>query len=153
MGLGTHVLEFAPGLMSAQLDDGGGAMLRGMIEELGVAVHTGKNTLRIVAGDSARLPHGVRRRRCARDRPGGVLRGHPARGTNWPAAAAWRSANAAASSSTSVARTSDANIFAIGECALRNDRVFGLVAPGYEMAKVAAGVLGGRRTPLSTART
>ena len=52
MGLATHVVEFAPGLMTTQLDDGGGAMLRSMIENLGVAVHTGKNTQRIVAGDT-----------------------------------------------------------------------------------------------------
>lgn len=54
MGLATHVLEFTPGLMGTQLDDGGAAMLRGMIEDLGVAVHTGKNTQRIVPRESAR---------------------------------------------------------------------------------------------------
>jgi nitrite reductase (NADH) large subunit len=35
-------------------------------------------------------------------------------------------------------RTSDADIFAIGECALWNGQVFGLVAPGYDMARVSA---------------
>ena len=32
-------------------------------------------------------------------------------------------------------RTSDENIFAIGECASHEGRVFGLVAPGYQMAR------------------
>ena len=32
-------------------------------------------------------------------------------------------------------RTSDENIFAIGECALYDNRIFGLVAPGYTMAR------------------
>lgn len=142
MALSTHVVEFAPGLMGAQLDDGGGAMLRGMIEELGVAVHTGRNTLRIVAGESARYrmefadgdaletdlvvfsagirPRDELARRCGLavgERGGIVIDEHCA--------------------------TSDPSIFAIGECALHNGRVFGLVAPGYEMAKVAAGVLAG----------
>jgi len=35
-------------------------------------------------------------------------------------------------------RTSDESIYAIGECALWNGRIFGLVAPGYRMAKAVA---------------
>jgi nitrite reductase (NADH) large subunit len=35
-------------------------------------------------------------------------------------------------------RTSDPSIYAIGECALWKGMVFGLVAPGYDMARVAA---------------
>ena len=35
-----HVVEFAPRLMALQLDEAGGAVLRKRIEELGVAVHT-----------------------------------------------------------------------------------------------------------------
>ena len=34
-------------------------------------------------------------------------------------------------------QTSDPDIYAIGECASWNNRVFGLVAPGYKMAQVA----------------
>src|SRR6202000_179343 len=45
MGLETHVVEFAPRLMAVQVDDGGGRILRSRIEELGVTVHTQKNTL------------------------------------------------------------------------------------------------------------
>jgi nitrite reductase (NADH) large subunit len=40
-------------------------------------------------------------------------------------------------------RTSDSDIYAIGECALWGGRIFGLVAPGYQMAKVAASQLSG----------
>jgi nitrite reductase (NADH) large subunit len=35
-------------------------------------------------------------------------------------------------------QTSDPNIFAIGECALAHQMIYGLVAPGYEMAEVVA---------------
>ena len=38
-------------------------------------------------------------------------------------------------------KTSDSNIFAIGECALFGGRIFGLVAPGYRMAEAAASQL------------
>lgn len=44
-------------------------------------------------------------------------------------------------------RTSDPNIYAIGECALYNEMIYGLVAPGYEMAEVAAtSILGNHKT-------
>ena len=145
MGLETHVVEFAPSLMGTQLDDGGATMLRGMIENLGVAVHTGKNTKRIVAGETRRhrlefadgealetdvvvFSAGIRPRdELARgcglavgERGGIVVDEH--------------------------LRTSDPNILAIGECALYDGRIFGLVAPGYEMAKVAASFLAGDET-------
>ena len=142
MALATHVVEFAPGLMGTQLDDGGGTMLRGMIEDLGVTVHTGKNTLRIVPGEAARhrmefadgdsletdlvvFSAGIRPRdELARDC--GLATGE-------------RGGIAIDES----CRTSDPDIFAIGECALYDGRILGLVAPGYEMAKVAASVLAG----------
>jgi nitrite reductase (NADH) large subunit len=43
-------------------------------------------------------------------------------------------------------KTSDENIYAIGECALWNNFIFGLVAPGYTMAKVTAdNIIGGEQ--------
>jgi nitrite reductase (NADH) large subunit len=53
LGLQTHVVEFAPRLMAVQVDEQGGRTLRTKIEELGVTVHTQKNTLRIVDGEQA----------------------------------------------------------------------------------------------------
>ncbi|MGK3359797.1 hypothetical protein, partial [Enterobacter kobei] len=32
-------------------------------------------------------------------------------------------------------KTSDRDVFAIGECALWEGKIFGLVAPGYQMAR------------------
>ncbi len=42
-------------------------------------------------------------------------------------------------------RTSDANIFAVGECAQHDKIVYGLVAPGFEQATVAAHNIAGRK--------
>jgi nitrite reductase (NADH) large subunit len=137
MGLETHVVEFAPRLMAVQVDDGGGRVLRSKIEELGVTVHTGKNTTAIVAGEDAThrmqfadgtslesdmivfsagiRPRDYLARECGLDvgpRGGIAINNH--------------------------CQTSDANVYAIGECALWNGQVFGLVAPGYDMARVAA---------------
>ena len=77
MGLETHVVEFAPRLMAVQVDEGGGRVLRARIEELGVHVHTSRNTVEIVDGASGAPSHGVRRRHAPRDRHDRVLRRHP----------------------------------------------------------------------------
>ena len=42
-------------------------------------------------------------------------------------------------------QTSDSAIFAIGECALFDGRIYGLVAPGYRMAEAAVSQLGSDR--------
>ena len=44
LGLETHVVEFAPRLMAVQLDGGGGSLLKNIIEEMDVKVHTSKGT-------------------------------------------------------------------------------------------------------------
>ena len=48
-------------------------------------------------------------------------------------------------------QTSDSHIYAIGEVALYGGMIYGLVAPGYEMADVAAEqILGGEKTMRET---
>lgn len=137
LGLETHVVEFAPRLMPVQLDEGGGDMLRRKIEGLGVTVHTQMNTKLIDEGEEHTLrmnfangdtietdlilfSAGIRPRdQLARtaglkvgDRGGIVV--------------------------DNSCVTSDPDVFAIGECALWNNQIFGLVAPGYTMARTAA---------------
>ena len=50
LGLETHVVEFAPRLMSVQLDDAAGRLLRRKIEALGASIHLLKNTKAIAEG-------------------------------------------------------------------------------------------------------
>src|SRR6185436_15191733 len=54
LGLETHIVEFAPRLMSAQLDDSAGRLLRKKIESLGSVVHLQKNTKEILPGKERR---------------------------------------------------------------------------------------------------
>ncbi len=134
LGLETHVVEFAPRLMAVQLDEGGAAMLRSKIEALGVMIHTSKNTQKIVDGEQAihkmcfadgeeletdivLFSAGIRPRDdIAREsfievgQRGGIVIDNQC-------------------------LTSDPDIYAIGECALWNNQIFGLVAPGYQMAR------------------
>jgi nitrite reductase (NADH) large subunit len=151
LGLETHVVEFFPRLMPVQVDDGGGAALRRRIEKMGVVVHTGAATSEI-----------------RRDRQGRVAgMRFAARGPDFPApddlvadmvvfSAGVRPRDDLARAAgldvgerggvvvDDACRTSDPAIFAIGECALAAGRVWGLVSPGYQMARVVADrILGG----------
>jgi nitrite reductase (NADH) large subunit len=143
LGLETHVVEFAPRLMAVQVDAAGGALLRSKIEAIGVKVHTSADTKSIGPGETARhrldfadgrtleadlvvFSAGIR----PRDelaRTSGLVVGE--RGGIVV---------------DDACRTSDPNIYSIGECALWNGRLFGLVAPGYQMAQVAASRIAGR---------
>ncbi|MFI9582238.1 nitrite reductase large subunit NirB [Streptomyces sp. NPDC052236] len=144
LGLKTHVVEFAPRLMPVQVDDGGGAALLRTIERMGLSVHTGTGTQEVTVDESGAVngmalsdgsvlatdlvvfSAGVRPRdQLARDTGldvgprGGIVVDEQC-------------------------RTSDPAVFAIGECALASDgKVYGLVAPGYEMAETAAATLEG----------
>ncbi|KOG65090.1 nitrite reductase [Streptomyces griseoflavus] len=144
LGLRTHIVEFQPRLMAVQVDEGGGSALRRTVEEMGIDVHTGVGGKEIVAGadgavramelsDGSRVDTdlvifsaGVRPRdQLARDcglavgERGGIVVDERC-------------------------RTGDPAVYAIGECALAADgRVYGLVAPGYEMAETAAAAIAG----------
>lgn len=48
-------------------------------------------------------------------------------------------------------QTSDKDVFAIGECALWEGKIFGLVAPGYQMARVASATLAGEASAFTGA--
>ncbi|MDG4813454.1 nitrite reductase large subunit NirB [Hydrogenovibrio sp. 3SP14C1] len=134
LGLDTHVVEFAPRLMPAQLDEGGAGLLKRKIENLGVHVHVSKATQEITEGenclnkmvfsdgesletDIVLFSAGIRPRddlakqvKLAVGPRGGV-------------------------EINDQCLTSDPNIYAIGECALHNGMIYGLVAPGYAMAQ------------------
>jgi nitrite reductase (NADH) large subunit len=142
LGLATHVVEFASRLMSVQLDDLGGRLLRRKIEALGVTVHAGRNTKEIVAGETAR------NRMVFAD--GGTLETDLvvfSAGIRPRDGLARQSGLAVGERGGIVVdnqcRTSDGRIYAIGECALWDKKIFGLVAPGYQMAEVAAKAMAG----------
>ncbi|MDP6191212.1 MAG: FAD-dependent oxidoreductase, partial [Gammaproteobacteria bacterium] len=150
LGLHTHVVEFADRLMIQQLDAEGGELLGAKIRALGVKVHTQKNTQAIVPlqeggvqlqfadgevleTDLVVFSAGIRPRdQLARqaglsvgERGGIVINDQ--------------------------CQTSAANVYAVGECALWQQRIFGLVAPGYQMAKVVVSQLLGQEAGFSGA--
>ncbi len=140
--LDTVVVQFAPRLMAAQLDDGGADLLKKKIEDLGITVLTSKNTVRIVDGDTCKhkmifadggeletdmiiYSAGIRPR------------------DELAAAAGLKIADRGGVIIDDNCLTSDNDIYAIGECASWNDQIFGLVAPGYSMARTVVNQLAG----------
>ncbi|MEG3756738.1 nitrite reductase large subunit NirB [Pseudoalteromonas carrageenovora] len=150
LGLDTHVVEFAPQLMAVQLDGQGGTLLKNKIEKLGVTVHTSKATSEIVKGETSRFrlnfsdgtfletdlilfSAGIR----PYDQLGKV--------------AELELGERGGIIINNQCQTSDPDILAIGECALWDKKLFGLVAPGYNMARVAASQLSGGELEFSGA--
>lgn len=143
LNLTTHVVQFSPRLMAAQLDDGGAKMLADKIEALGVSVLTSKNTTQIVDGDECLhkmifadgteletdmilFSAGIRPRdeiartsRIEVGSRGGIVIDNQC-------------------------KTSAPDVYAIGECAVWNEQSFGLVAPGYSMARTVVADLAGK---------
>ncbi|HEY3629628.1 MAG TPA: nitrite reductase large subunit NirB [Jatrophihabitantaceae bacterium] len=143
LGLATSVVEIADRLMPLQVDDGGGQLLRRHVEGLGVRVHTGHPAARVdtdpdgtvsgltladgtrIEADLVVFAAGVRprdelARACglAVGERGGIV-------------------------VDDTGRTTDPNVYAIGECARIADQVHALIAPGYAMAEVVADRLTG----------
>ena len=162
LGLETHVVEFAPRLMGVQVDDGGGSALRRRIEDLGVQVHTSMSTSEIYAGADGQVAGMRFAAQGEADAPPDL----PVDIVVFSAGIRPRDDLAKAAGLTmgerggvivdDACRTSDPRIFAIGECALApagpagpdgnfaRRRIYGLVSPGYQMARVVADrILGG----------
>ena len=140
LGLETHVVEFAPRLMAVQVDDGGGRMLRRHIEALGVRVHCGKATTHIEDGEQAR--HALRFADGESLEADVVVFSAGIRPHDSLARAAGLTIGARGGVVIDgQCRTSDPDVYAVGECALWDGKLYGLVAPGYRMADAAAASL------------
>jgi nitrite reductase (NADH) large subunit len=132
----TSIIEFATRLMPRQIDTAGSEMLKSKLVELGLQIHLNKNTTAIEGdssisalkfSDDSVLPidmliisAGIKPRdelakACgiATGPRGGIVVDEKM-------------------------QTNDPAIFAIGECALYDGMIYGLIAPGYEMAEVLA---------------
>jgi nitrite reductase (NADH) large subunit len=141
-GMDVTVLHLMPTLMERQLDPTAGHLLQRAIEGRGIRVITKANTKAILGEksveavlleDGTRLPAdlvvmavGIRpNAQIAKDAGLGVNRGIVV---------------------DAAMRTSNPDVYAVGECAEAHGQVFGLVAPLYDMASVIAAQLAGDAT-------
>jgi nitrite reductase (NADH) large subunit len=153
LGLDPHVVEMAPHLMAVQVDAGGGALLGRLVTDLGVTVHCGTGTARVLTDPASGQASGVEltdgtvisasvvvfatgvrpRDQLARDMGvaigprGGVVVNEACRSV------------------------SDERVWAVGEVACADGVVYGLVAPGYAMAETVADRLAGGAAAFSGA--
>jgi nitrite reductase (NADH) large subunit len=135
MGLEPHIVEFASKLMPRQLDSRSSQVLQLKLESIGLNIHLSKATNQILGNgaitgmefgeddtldvDMLVISAGIR----PRDELG-------------------KTSGLEMGSRGGIVvdnrmRTSDKNILAIGEVALYNQMIYGLVAPGYDMASIA----------------
>jgi nitrite reductase (NADH) large subunit len=139
LGLETHVVEMAPRLMPVQVDEVGGATLCRHIEKLGLTVHTGAATSEVVEKDGRAAGLALGERQIDADV---VVFSAGIR----PRDALARTAGLDLAERGGVlvderCHTSDAHVWAIGECAAPAGKMYGLVAPGYAMAEVVVDAL------------
>src|SRR5512132_939255 len=153
LGLEVHVVESGAGLMNRQLDAAGSGLLKSKIEELGVRVHLGKQTVRI---EDART--------CDPDADEGELRVYFGDGgslsVNMVVISAGIRPRGELAGATGLAldrnggivvddrlTTSDPRIFAVGECAVHRGMTYGLAFPGYKMVdNLVDNLVGGTAT-------
>lgn len=141
----THVIEVAPRLMPRQIDSAGSQLLCSKLQSLGLTIHTSKSTTAIngdafiqelsfsdntsINIDMLVISAGIKPRDELANSAGLALGPRGGIVVN------------------EYLQTTDPSIYAIGECALYNDMIYGLVAPCYEMADVVVEILtGGRKT-------
>jgi nitrite reductase (NADH) large subunit len=142
LNLKTVVVQFSPRLMSAQLDDGGADLLKKKIEALNIDVLTNKNTIRIEDGTTCK--HKMVFADGSELETDMIVYSAGIRPRDELAIAAGiKVAPRGGVVIDDACLTSDPNIYAIGECASWNDQIFGLVAPGYAMARTVVNRLGG----------
>jgi nitrite reductase (NADH) large subunit len=137
----AHVVEFAPRLMPRQVDAAGSAMLQAKLSELGLTIHLNKSTT-CIAGE-----HKIEALRFADDTSLATDMLVISAGIR-PRDELARLAGLQVGTRGGIIvnekmQTSDEQIFAIGECALHEGMIYGLVAPGYEMADVVVAQLTG----------
>ena len=138
-GMDVTVLHLMPTLMERQLDTTAGHLLQRAVEARGIKVITKANTKAIlgetkvkgvVLEDGTQLPASL------------VVMAVGIRPNSALAKDAGLTVKRGIVVGASM-RTSDPDIFALGECAEAHGECYGLVAPLYEMANVVAGQLAG----------
>jgi nitrite reductase (NADH) large subunit len=150
MQVESHIIEFAPILMCRQIDQGGHDVLVGKIEDMGLKVHCGARTDSFVGEDGSTDMDSMS--------PVSALRFSNEDWEDLPVQMVVVSAGIKPrdelAQNTDITlgerggiavdeqlKTSAEGVYAIGEIALYNNFIYGLIAPGYDMAGVCAKIV------------
>ena len=140
-GVAVDVIHLGPHLMGQQLDAPAGAILKASIEKLGIGIHLSKNTMAVLGEDRVTglafsdgttlaydmvviatgiTPNAEIAKRCGLKVERAIVVDDHMRSVD------------------------DPDVYAVGECAQHDGRVYGLVSPLWEQAKVLADQITGR---------
>jgi nitrite reductase (NADH) large subunit len=142
-GLMTHnleevtVVEVGPWLMGVQLDEAGGKVLQQTIERLGITVRVKTSTAEILGHTSVQAV----RYADGTEQPADIVVISAGIRPNVDLAKESGLACERAVVVDDQLRTSDPNVYGVGECVQHRGMVYGLVAPLWEQTKVLAAVL------------
>lgn len=135
MNLEAHVVEFAPRLMPRQLDEAAAELLKTKIESLGVKIHLSKSTKEIMGeGKMTGLDFGEEKLEVEMLVVSAGIRPNDALAKEIDLEVGIRGGIVI----DDYLQTSEKDIYAIGEAALHGTMIYGLIAPGYEMADFLA---------------
>ena len=142
LGPETWVVERGTGLLARQLDPEGSRRLQTHVERLGVHVITGRETITIEPhGDELLLT--FQTGECLRVRTVVLAAGIRPR-DELAAAAGLQLGPRGGIAVDDLLRTSDPDLFAVGECAAHQGNLCGLAGPSLLMAEALASTLAGR---------
>lgn len=128
------LIQQAPRIMNQQLDDQAAELLQYRLEEMGIRVITGAGVKGVEGNGRVK---GVALRNGQTVACDTVLLSAGIKPNLELARKAWLKVGRGIRVNNSL-QTSHPDIYAIGECAEHDDKVYGLVAPGFEQAAVAA---------------
>mmetsp|Transcript_635 Transcript_635/g.1191 ORF Transcript_635/g.1191 Transcript_635/m.1191 type:complete len:1116 (+) Transcript_635:79-3426(+) len=150
MKVESHIIEFADILMCRQIDQGGHDALVGKIEEMGLQVHCGARTESFVGADGSTDNESMSPVSALRFSNEGwddlevqmvvVSAGIKPR-DDLARGAGINTGERGGIIVDDQLRTSVEGVYAIGEIALYNNFIYGLIAPGYDMAGVCSKVI------------
>ncbi|MGW1641837.1 NAD(P)/FAD-dependent oxidoreductase [Streptomyces lavendulae] len=138
LGMRPQVVEAAPWLMAVQLDEGGGAVLGRLVEELGVRPRCGVGLRSVDAGPDGRAASVTLADGEVLEAALVVFSTGVRPRDELAADAGLPTGERGGFLVDSRCRTPDPRVWAVGDCAAVEGRCHGLVAPGYRMAETVA---------------
>jgi nitrite reductase (NADH) large subunit len=136
-GMGVTVVHVMPWLMERQLDDVAGKMLQESLEARGLRFLIGAQTQELVAGESGRVAQ-VRFKDGSEVAADLVVMAVGIRPNTALAESCGIHCNRGIVVNDTLQTVTDPRVYSIGECAAHRGIAYGLVAPLFEQAKVAA---------------
>ena len=136
-GMNVHVVHNSPWLMERQLDEVAGKMLQKSLEDRGLKFCMGAQTQALVAGDNGRVT-AVQFKDGSEVAADLVVMAVGIRPNTELAESMKLHVNRGIVVNDTMQTVTDARIYSVGECAAHRGIAYGLVAPLFEQAKVAA---------------